>query len=106
MFDFFLALTLFLFCFSIASFLSVIFLKLCLDIINSDTYNLFHRPTLHNEYVASDYEAENDSDSDSECDNDCDGDCCKDVYVNETTSESSGSRSSEATNVSEHYKTD
>jgi len=79
-----------------------------LDITNSNTYNLFHGPTLDNEYAATDYEPENDSDSDSDsdnkCDSGCDGDCCKDVSVNETTTESF--IFTETTNVSEHYKTD
>jgi hypothetical protein len=110
MYDFFIASILFLGCFSVASFLSIICLKLCLDITNSNTYNLFHGPTLDNEYAASDYDPENYSDSecdnecDNGCDNGCDGDCCKDVSVNETTIESP--IFTETTNVSEHYKTD
>jgi len=106
MYDFLIALILSICCFSVASFLSIICLKLCLDITNSNTYNLFHGPTLDNEYAACDYEPENDSDSDSDnkCDSGCDGDCCKDVSVNETTTESS--IFTETTNVSEHYKTD
>jgi hypothetical protein len=104
MYDFFIASILFLGCFSVASFLSIICLKLCLDITNSNTYNLFHGPTLDNEYAATDYEPDSVSDCECECDNECDGDCCKDVSVNETTIESS--IFTETTNVSEHYKTD